>query len=73
MELIDGNRISKEIVDEITTEVAALEGIKPAVTFIRVGEDPASVYYVNKKSKVAAQIGIQSDLKVFPDSITQSE
>jgi methylenetetrahydrofolate dehydrogenase (NADP+)/methenyltetrahydrofolate cyclohydrolase len=43
------------------------------VTFIRVGEDPASVYYVNSKQKKAAQVGIESRLKTFPESITQDE
>ena len=73
MELIDGNRISREIIEELTAEVAALEGIKPSVTFVRVGEDPASVSYVNKKSKVAGEIGIESNLQVYPDSISQGE
>jgi methylenetetrahydrofolate dehydrogenase (NADP+)/methenyltetrahydrofolate cyclohydrolase len=43
------------------------------VTFIRVGEDPASVYYVNSKQKKAAMVGIESRLKTFPESITQDE
>ena len=73
MELIDGNRISREIIEELTVEVAALEGSKPSVTFVRVGEDPASTSYVNKKSKVAAEIGIESNLQVYPESISQSE
>ena len=73
MELIDGNQISRQIIEELTLEVSNLEGIKPSVTFIRVGEDPASVAYVNKKGKVAARIGIESNLKVFPESITQKE
>ena len=73
MELIDGNRISREIIEELTAEVAALDGAKPSVTFVRVGEDPASVSYVNKKSKVAAEIGIESNLQVYPESITQNE
>ena len=73
MELIDGNKISRDIINELTAELAALEGSKPAVTFIRVGEDPASVSYVAKKGRVAAEIGITSDLKVYPDSISQEE
>ena len=73
MELIDGNRISREIIEELTAEVAALDGIKPAVTFVRVGEDPASVSYVNKKGKVAAEIGIESNLQVYPESISENE
>ncbi|MGE4550367.1 MAG: tetrahydrofolate dehydrogenase/cyclohydrolase catalytic domain-containing protein, partial [Opitutales bacterium] len=73
MELIDGNRISREIIEELTAEVGALVGIKPAVTFVRVGEDPASVSYVTKKGKVAAEIGIESNLQVYPESISEDE
>jgi methylenetetrahydrofolate dehydrogenase (NADP+) / methenyltetrahydrofolate cyclohydrolase len=73
MELIDGNRISREIIDELTIEVSSLSEKKPSVTFVRVGEDPASVSYVNKKSKVAAEIGIASSLQVYPESISQDE
>jgi len=73
MELIDGNRISREIIEELTAEVASLAGVKPSVTFVRVGEDPASVSYVNKKTRVAAEIGIESNLQVYPDTISQEE
>ena len=73
MELIDGNRIAQEIIEELTAEVTALGEPKPSVAFVRVGEDPASVSYVNKKSKVAAEIGIESALQVYPESITQEE
>jgi methylenetetrahydrofolate dehydrogenase (NADP+)/methenyltetrahydrofolate cyclohydrolase len=73
MELIDGNLISRQIIEELTDEVSNLVGIKPSVTFVRVGEDPASVSYVNKKGKVAARIGIESNLMVFPEIITQEE
>jgi len=70
MELIDGNQISREILNELKAEVAAL-GQQPTVVFVRVGEDPASVFYVNKKQKVAAELGIESRLQVFPESITR--
>ncbi len=73
MELIDGNRIAQEIIEELTAEVAVLGEPRPSVTFVRVGEDPASVSYVNKKSKVAAEIGIKSSLQVYPESISQGE
>ena len=73
MELIDGNAISEQILDELKAELAQLDGPKPGVAFVRVGEDPASVFYVNKKQKVAANIGVESTLHVQPESITQDE
>jgi len=71
MDLIDGKAIADTILDEITEEVAALGGKTPCVTFVRVGEDPASVSYVRSKERAAARTGIKSVLKVFEESITQ--
>jgi len=71
MELIDGNEIASAIVEELTELVSSFGGDKPCVAFVRVGEDPASVSYVRKKEKTAGQIGIESKLLVFPETISQ--
>ena len=73
MELIDGNATSKAIIEELRQETATFEGPPPCIAFIRVGEDPASISYVNKKRKTAAYIGIESRLQVFPENISQPE
>jgi methylenetetrahydrofolate dehydrogenase (NADP+)/methenyltetrahydrofolate cyclohydrolase len=72
MQLIDGKILSGQILDEIATRLSGLEGRPPCVTFIRVGEDPASVYYVNSKQKKAAMVGIESRLLTFPESISEA-
>jgi methylenetetrahydrofolate dehydrogenase (NADP+)/methenyltetrahydrofolate cyclohydrolase len=73
MDLINGNEIAKIIIEELKTRVEGFTDGKPCVTFIRVGEDPASVSYVRKKEKTAHSIGIESRLKVFPIDITQND
>jgi methylenetetrahydrofolate dehydrogenase (NADP+)/methenyltetrahydrofolate cyclohydrolase len=73
MDLINGNEIAKIIIEELKTRVENFKDGKPCVTFIRVGEDPASVSYVRKKEKTADSIGIESRLKVFPKDITQGD
>ncbi|MGC9450845.1 MAG: bifunctional 5,10-methylenetetrahydrofolate dehydrogenase/5,10-methenyltetrahydrofolate cyclohydrolase [Oceanipulchritudo sp.] len=73
MELLDGKKLSREILEEIKERLDREPGPRPCVTFIRIGEDPASVYYVNSKQKKAAQVGIESRLKTFPESISQEE
>ncbi len=73
MELIDGNAIARLVIEELAEEIATLDGPTPCVSFVRVGEDPASVSYVNKKQKTAAEIGVESRLQIYPDSITQEE
>ena len=73
MELIDGNEIARNIIEELKLSVSALSENKPCVVFIRVGEDPASVSYVRKKQRTASDIGIISELKVFPETISQEQ
>jgi methylenetetrahydrofolate dehydrogenase (NADP+) / methenyltetrahydrofolate cyclohydrolase len=73
MELIDGNQIAAAIIAELKTEVAALPGRKPCIALVRVGEDPASVSYVKKKEKTAAEIGVTSRVILPPITITQQE
>jgi methylenetetrahydrofolate dehydrogenase (NADP+)/methenyltetrahydrofolate cyclohydrolase len=73
MELIDGNKIAAEIVAELRTEVAQIVGRPPCIALVRVGDDPASVSYVTKKEKTAAEIGVTSRVILRPPGITQDE
>jgi methylenetetrahydrofolate dehydrogenase (NADP+)/methenyltetrahydrofolate cyclohydrolase len=73
MDLIDGNKIAADIIAELKTEVAAIPGRKPCIALVRVGEDPASVSYVRKKEKTAAEIGVTSRIILPPLTITQPE
>jgi len=73
MQLIDGNAIAESVLAQVAAEVATIRGRKPAVAFVRVGEDPASISYVAKKQKTAAQVGMDSRLELFPESTTQAE
>jgi len=74
MELIDGNLFAKQVLSELKTEVEKIrEKVVPHIVVIRVGDDPASVSYVAKKQKTAAEIGMKSTLKLFPETVSQSE
>ena len=73
MQLIDGNAIADSIIQTLKAEVATFSGTKPTIAFIRVGDDPASVSYVNKKEKTAHTIGIRSQLTRLPEMISQAE
>lgn len=73
MELIDGNQIAAAIIAELKAEVATFTGRKPCIALVRVGEDPASVSYVRKKEKTAAEIGVTSKVILPPISISQAE
>jgi len=71
MKLIEGKPLAQAVLDEVRIAVSAIEGRKPGVAFLRVGEDPASVSYVRTKEKRAAELGIHSVMKVLPETITQ--
>jgi len=73
MELIDGNRIAAEIIAGLKGEVAAIPGRRPCIVLVRVGDDPASVSYVRKKEKTAAEIGIDGRVILLPESASQAE
>ena len=73
MNRIDGKQIAQDIVAELTEQVAQIEGLKPCIAFIRVGEDPASVSYVRGKNRTAEKIGIRPLLFEFPETVSQEE
>ena len=73
MEIIDGNQVAATLIEELKAEVSAITGRKPCLALVRVGDDPASVSYVRKKEKTAAEIGISSRIILPPISISQIE
>ncbi|MDR2863063.1 MAG: bifunctional 5,10-methylenetetrahydrofolate dehydrogenase/5,10-methenyltetrahydrofolate cyclohydrolase [Puniceicoccales bacterium] len=73
MPLIDGNAIAQQVLQEVKTRVAALAPVVPHTAFVRVGDDPASVSYVNKKQKTAAEAGMKSTLHLFPETVSKAE
>lgn len=75
MHLIDGNAIAASIIEELKAAVAALPagGPRPCIAFIRVGEDPASVSYVNKKNKTASEIGMGTRLELLPQDVSREK
>ncbi|QYM79809.1 bifunctional methylenetetrahydrofolate dehydrogenase/methenyltetrahydrofolate cyclohydrolase FolD [Horticoccus luteus] len=73
MELIDGNKIASDIIAELKAEVAQFTGRRPCIALVRVGEDPASISYVKKKEKTAAEIGLESRVILPPVTTTQTE
>lgn len=76
MELIDGKKISAEIKEEIAAEVkeiVAETGKKPHLAAVLVGNDGGSITYVNHKVKACEQVGFESTLVKYEDTITEEE
>lgn len=61
MQLIDGRKISKEMLLSLEKEVNSmkLDHIHPKLGVILVGEDPASLSYIKQKQKACNDVGIE--------------
>jgi methylenetetrahydrofolate dehydrogenase (NADP+)/methenyltetrahydrofolate cyclohydrolase len=76
MELLDGKATSAAIKEEIAQEVAefvASGGKKPHLAAILVGENGASITYVNAKVKACEKVGFESTLVQLPSTISEDD
>ena len=73
--IIDGKLISKQLKDELKSEVEQLKkaGKKCALAVIQVGDDAASSVYVGNKKKACEYIGIESLSYKLPESTSEDE
>ncbi len=74
-QIIDGFALAARIrteVAEATRRFSAESGIRPGLTVVRVGEDPASKVYVGGKKKAAEEVGFKSEELHQDASITQA-
>src|SRR3989344_1374433 len=67
--IIDGKAIAAKRLEELRLKVEGLR-IKPKLVAILVGEDPASVMYVNMKKKRAEEVGIVSEIVELPSKVS---
>lgn len=72
MQIIDGRKIRGEILAMLQTRIAALP-FAPIFCDILVGNNPASLQYVQMKERTAQNIGIKTHPAIFPESITTEE
>jgi len=72
MHLIDGKSIALEIQAEVRRNVSLLEGRKPGLAFILVGDDSASQAYVRAKKKACSVTGITSTLIELPRETSET-
>lgn len=76
MQLIDGKKISSDILDEISLEVKELKasGKKvPHLAAVLVGDDGASQTYVAAKVKACERVGFESTLVRLPAATSEKE
>lgn len=73
--IIDGKALSKKLRSEMAATVASLhsQGIRPSLTVVLAGDDPASAVYVRNKINACKEAGIISRLIRLPEATTQNE
>ncbi len=75
-QILDGLKISKEIKNEIRHDVEKIvEGKRrpPHLVAILVGQNGASISYVNNKIKDCREVGFRSSLVKFPSTVSEAE
>jgi methylenetetrahydrofolate dehydrogenase (NADP+)/methenyltetrahydrofolate cyclohydrolase len=73
--IIHGKEVAAEIKLQLEQEVNSLveRGIKPGLTVVVVGDDPASQVYVRNKGKECEKLGMRSEIIRLPEATSQAE
>ncbi len=69
---LDGRAVSDAVAERLKARVAELAFV-PRLVFVRVGEDPASVFYVRSKQRYAKRVGVDAETLVLPEDVPQAE
>ena len=72
--IIDGKKIAEELRVELKKKIIEFKATYksvPGLTVILIGEDPASKIYVKNKQKYAKDIGINSEVIKYSDSVDE--
>lgn len=70
--ILDGKIIAQDIYKNLKQEIQKLDH-KPVLWAVLVGNNDASMRYINQKRKFAEQIGMWFTLFEYPDTITEKE
>lgn len=69
--IIDGKILRDKILNELRAKTSLLS-VKPSLSVIIVGDDPASKIYVNTKKKKALEIGFKSEIIEFSKDVDET-
>ncbi|MBW6456129.1 MAG: bifunctional 5,10-methylene-tetrahydrofolate dehydrogenase/5,10-methylene-tetrahydrofolate cyclohydrolase [Trueperaceae bacterium] len=69
---LSGRAVADGVAERLRARVAELP-YRPRLVFVRVGEDPASVFYVRSKQRFAKRVGVDAETLVLPDDVEQAE
>lgn len=69
--IIDGKGVAKNIENSLKEAIGHLKGRKPALAFVLVGDDPASIAFIRMKKKKCHEVGILSVDLELPSTISE--
>ncbi|MFB1080711.1 bifunctional methylenetetrahydrofolate dehydrogenase/methenyltetrahydrofolate cyclohydrolase FolD [Jeotgalibacillus sp. JSM ZJ347] len=72
-EIIDGKKIAQSMREQLKNRIAQLNGVKPGLAVVLIGDNQASKTYVSMKQKACEALDIYSKLVKLPASATESE
>lgn len=70
-EVLSGRAVADAVADRLLARIGELP-FTPRLVFVRVGEDPASVYYVRSKQRFAKRVGVDAETMVLPEDVDQA-
>lgn len=73
MEIVYGSELSKELKENLAKEISLLEGRKPCLCVILVGNNPASVSYVRGKNKALHEVGMDCRQIDLPENTSEED
>ena len=73
--IIDGKVIAEKIKEEVKKDLELLKskGVVPKLVSVSVGENPASMVYINQQKKNCEKIGINYEILQLPENLGEKE
>jgi methylenetetrahydrofolate dehydrogenase (NADP+)/methenyltetrahydrofolate cyclohydrolase len=68
--ILSGHEVAEAVYKELKAKLASLSFV-PSLRVIRLGEDPASVSYVRLKDRRARELGLRSQVEVYPEDFPE--
>jgi 5,10-methylenetetrahydrofolate dehydrogenase (NADP+) (EC 1.5.1.5) len=68
--ILSGHEVAEAVYKELKEKLASLSFV-PSLRVIRLGEDPASVSYVRLKDRRARELGLGSQVEVYPEDFPE--
>lgn len=71
--IIDGKKIANDIQTEIRNKISSCSARPPCLAVILVGNNPASLMYIERKTLACQSVGMDSMRLSFPETITEEQ